>query len=373
MPANHHRERATFLVEEHVVSVEGRRTFEPSPEGSESVAVQLTDEELLSGLRSILPDLVGAVQSGWVSFSHLVDAYRGKEGLDKDAHHQAEHAAIYPLVRKTFVATRGELADMYISKKVYAFAARTWSETKKKKPEFFFLYDLGNAPGATDIFSRIDQLSYDACRLLVDRNALERCQNELYSSATNLIGILEEQSEHPDMPLDKDKVAVVQRDLDELERRYLQTQARLDYSSGVVLGAFSATAALLVLGPIGGLTSVSIVAAALASIGGMLSVVQRMADDTLAIKYDVGRRYLRMLGIARPVIGSFAGVLLLLAIHAKLIPLTLDGGAGVAYLLVAGFAVGWAERSIPDIFTRAGFTNGLPPAPGSQPPGGGAT
>ena len=330
--------------------------------------------ELLSKLEPTLPDLVASVRNAWVSFDDLTDAYEGREANAHNAEQTALKSAykqIYPLVRQTFVVAHGELLDLYPSPRIQAYAALTKPAKNPRlfsnglRPDFHFVYDLASAPVAGQMFSRIMQLAYDAKRI-VPGDALAECLDQLYSATTDLIGIIEEHSEHTDRSRELDKIAIVQRDLDQVELRYLQITARLWYFLGVMSGTALALVGSFAIGTAASIGSVEVTAIMFAAVGATLSVVQKMSDDTLIVKYVVGPFYLVLLGLARPVIGAFAGFLLQLAITAGLIPLNLSGAAGQAYILLSGFAVGWAERSIPDIFTRAGFTRGLPPESSSS-------
>jgi hypothetical protein len=323
---------------------------------------------LLHKLEPTLPDLVASVRNGWVSFDDLTDAYEGRDAKAKGAEQKAlknAYIQIYPFVRQTFVVARGELLDLYPSPRIQAYAAITKPARKPRwfsddpRPDFHFVYDLASAPVAGQMFSRITQLAYDA-RRIVPIGPLAECLSQLYSATTDLLGIIEEHSEHTDPSRELDKISIVQRDLDQVELRYLQITARLWYFLGVMSGTALALVGAFAIGTAGSIGSVEITAIMFAAVGATLSVVQKMSDDTLVVKYVVGPFYLFLLGLARPVIGAFAGFLLQLAITAGLIPLALSGAAGQAYILLSGFAVGWAERSIPDIFTRAGLSRGLP-------------
>jgi hypothetical protein len=382
----------SMAVDEVSISVEelkigGADQVKPQPATNE-VKRQLASpsgpeesERFLNALESKLPDLVAAARNRWASFEDLADAYSGKEGWD-DKDNKDAYVQIYPLVRKAFANAHGELVDMYASK-IDAYVAitrtpippkrQTAPETqatadtrsnrwpRRQEVEFHYLYDLGSTPVGAETFRRINQLSYDARRIL-DPKMLDDCLRELYSAATDLIGIVEEHSKNTDATLERAKITQVGLDLDELEVRYLKAKAQLLYFVGVTFGTATALLGILVFGLVAGLDFARVMAVMLGAVGALLSVVQKISDNTLTIKYDIGEFYLRLGGFTRPILGSFAAFLLLLAITADVIPLSKTGGGGTAYLWLAGFAIGWAERAIPDIFTRAGFKSGLPPA-----------
>src|SRR5216683_2602227 len=329
-------------------------------------------ERLLEQLEPIVPDLVAAVRNHWVSFVQLTDAYEGREFKTQSRDRQQLKQAcveIYPLLRQTFVEAHGELVDMYPSPRMHAYAALTKPVGPRRplrndpKPDFHFVYDPASVRVAGQLFSRITQLAYDAKRIVPSRR-LGECLDQLYSATTDLLGLLEEHSKHTDHAREMDKIAVIRGDLDQVELRYLQITARLWYFLGVLGGTGLAMFGTFAIGTAAKLSSVDIAAVMFSAIGATLSVVQKISDDSLTVRYVVGPFYLCFLGIVRPVIGAFAGFLLQLAMVAGLIPLSLSGFAGQSYILLAGFAVGWAERSIPDIFSRSGFSGGLPTAAG---------
>ncbi len=145
-----------------------------------------------------------------------------------------------------------------------------------------------------------------------------------------MLRIIEEHSEHTDLNRELEKISIVQRDLDQVELRYLQITARLWYFLGVMSGTALALVGSFTVGTARSIGSVEITAIMFAAVGATLSVVQKMSDDTLVVKYVVGPFYLFLLGLARPVIGAFAEFLLQLAISAGLIPLAISGAAGQA-------------------------------------------
>jgi hypothetical protein len=348
----------------------GANDVKPQPDTNEvksepaSVSGPGDIQKLLGELETVLPDLVTAVRTKSASFGDLAVAYSGKEGWE-DTVNQVNYARIYPLVRKAFEFAQGELIDFCPSEKDIWVAItkprKSRWPNRWQKADFSFLYNLGSSPVGTDTILRINQLAYDARRIL-DPKELDQCLRELYSATTDLIGIIEKHSKKTEPKTEQAKIADVGLNLDELEKRYLQVKAQLLYFAGVIFGTASAVIGILFLSTLAGFESVGVVATTLAAIGATISVVQKMSDEALTIKYDVGQFYIMLRGFTRPIIGSFAALLLLLAIKAELIPLSKTGAAEAAYLLLAGFAIGWAERAIPDIFTRAGFRGGLPPA-----------
>ena len=359
---------AAVLNETEVVAVVA--TPEPRGHPAQVAATAAAERrKLLAQLEPEIPDLVAAVRAEWVSFDQFIHA---SEGMD-DRTNPKRHAfrLIYPLVRAAFEKSHGRIIDVHLSPDIRASAAITMPPGKTTvisrdhhKPGFHFLFDMALAPLASNLYARITQLACDASRILPD-GALKECLHQLYSTTTDLLRIVE--GHGSDAPaVVQERLVVVKRDLDRIEQRYLQVSARLLYFTGVIVGTGAAIIAALLIGANSGVDSVWLTTIMFAAAGAMLSVVQKIADGTLTVRYVVGRFYLLMLGFVRPLIGAAAGFLLQLAMTAGIIPLSISGAGGKAYVLLAGFAVGFGERSIPDIFSRAGLSSGLPPASGTS-------
>ena len=367
---NGHVANPTLLTEMEVVAMPARPRKAPRQRLTQAgAAAAMERKELLMQLEFELPDLVAAVRTEWASFDQLIDASEGKD--DKNSPKRKAFGLIYPLVRAAFEKSHGRLIDVYLSPDIRAFAAITIPIEKRKllsrdnhKPGFHFLYDMASTPMASHLFARITQLACDAKRIL-PLHALAECLDQLYSTTTDLLRIVEGQGRHAP-GVEQERLAVVKRDLDRVELRYLQVTARLLYFTGVVAGAGAAIIGALAIGANSGVDSVWLTTIMVAAAGAMLSVVQKIAGDTFTVRYVVGRFYLLMLGFVRPLIGAAAGFLLQLAMTAGIIPLSTSGAGGTAYILLAGFAIGFGERSIPDIFSRAGLSSGLPPASDSS-------
>ncbi len=153
-------------------------------------------------------------------------------------------------------------------------------------------------------------------------------------------------------------LAIIIRDLDVIEFKYLTTDARRNF----FVGTIAMTSAILALVGAGVIASqwVTVLASpgpafplviTLGAIGAMLSVVQRMGANSLAVRYDLGSRYNRMLGSLRPLIGAFAGLLVWMLVQANL----LANATKTNYFLgVLALAVGVSERSIGDVVSASG-------------------
>jgi hypothetical protein len=149
-----------------------------------------------------------------------------------------------------------------------------------------------------------------------------------------------------------DLLAVIAGELDALELRYLKTAARTQYFIGAMAGVGVATIVTLV-GAAYGLDHLLLEMWLAGALGGMLSIIQRLNDDKLDVKYEVGPAAAALTGTFRPILGGFAGFLTLLLVLSRIVPLPVGTGSDGIYLVVLAFAAGFAERSIPDIISKA--------------------
>lgn len=353
----------------------------------------------LESARALLPELDQAINSEFVSYSQLVRAKWGMEDPlptedpPPSKALQAANWTLYPSVLKVFQASHGTIIDDYCHKVIRSGVARTSPHDKgdpthvpdrarqrtperARKHDFHFVYDLSTVPIGDDLLSRIDMLAADASRLL-NGQRLINCLDQLYSKATDLLGIVEEEinrrangGKHtplsaigPSRDLEgsnKHKVGLIEQDLNVIEKNYLLTQARLDYFRGAVACAF-AVVLLVLLGYgvakfdwlVPGLALVLV----LGTLGAFLSVVQRLGNDSLNVRYDLGRGYTIFLGFTRPLIGAFVGLLLWILVEAKIVA---NPTGSIFFLGALALAFGVAERTVGDIVTQTGVLGRLP-------------
>jgi len=258
---------------------------------------------------------------------------------------------------------------------------------RARQADFHFVYDLAMAPIGGELLTRVEMLASDATRVLGGRKLIE-CLDQLYSKTTDALGIIRafvtsgssrQTGDTADAPKvsgmvsaqphatlsPQDRLAIINRDLDVIELKYLITDARLQYFGGSVAGAL----AIGVLVAIGAALGQYIEAfrdlgrafglvVIFGSVGALLSVVQRMSSGSLDVRYDLGQNYVRLLGGFRPVIGAFGGVLVWLLAQAKILsnPTSTD-----FFFAALAFALGIAERSLGDVVTESGILARLTP------------
>ena len=295
----------------------------------------------------------------------------------------------YSKVLGAFEQTHGRLTDIYCSSDLECYLGQTvpvpasiwervwrrWNVSGKyppERPQFHFLYDLSKAgPDGGRLLARMQQLAAEAPRFLSGPD-LSDWVDRLYSTATDLAGVLEpaklDDSGQPHKTAKNgqlagvetssavsgrdDLLAVIKQDLDALELRYIKTPARALYFKAAMVGVGVAT--LVTLFGLGyGFDNIMIQMWMAGAIGAMLSVMQRLNDDKLDVQYEVGPALVSLIGTLRPILGGFAGFLTLLLVLSRIVPLPVGTGSDGVYLVVLAFAAGFAERSIPDIISKA--------------------
>ncbi len=386
------------------------------PDPAQKSDPEPTEEMDLESAKLWLPELDQALKSGFVSYSQLVRAKWGIEDpLPTDdpsrssKRLQAANKTLYPSVLKVFQESHGTIVDDYCKKVIWSAVARTSppngatsARTPKRaqKPDFHFVYDLAAVRIGDDLLSRIDMLAANASRLL-NGQPLINFMDQLYSKTTDLLGIVErlkpngeghdtsrkangsnhgsEEKASPATPprqgtpsvkrsdaepaiqdSDKHKVALIKDDLNAIELNYLVTRARLDY----LLGAFACSLSIVGLVAVGygiGInwlvrdTSLGLVLV-LGTLGAFVSVVQRVNNNSLKVRYDLGHGYTILLGATRPLIGAFAGFLIWILVQAQVVE---NPTKSIFFLGALALAAGIAERSVGDIVTQTGILGGL--------------
>jgi hypothetical protein len=330
---------------------------------------------------------------------------------------QAANRTLYPSVLKVFQESHGTIVDDYCKKVISSAVARTTPPNgatsarmpkRAQKPDFHFVYDLAAVRIGDDLLSRIDMLAANASRLL-NGQPLINFMDQLYSKTTDLLGIVERlkpngeghdtnqkanSSKHgpeekaatglkasPATPphqgtpsvtrsdaepviqdSDRHKVALIEDDLNDIELKYLVTRARLDY----LLGAFACSLAIVGLVAVGygiGIdwlvrdTSLGLVLV-LGTLGAFVSVVQRVNNNSLKVRYDLGHGYTILLGATRPLIGAFAGFLIWILVQAQVVE-NPTNPKSIFFLGALALAAGIAERSVGDIVTQTGILGRL--------------
>lgn len=351
---------------------------------------------------SDIRDFQAAIDRHEASFDQLMAARDYVN--DPDLHEQRRQTAqtYYPQVLQAFERANGRLVNIFCSHELGCYVGQTapslvsrFSQFRQrlnvfgtyppKDSVFHFFYDLTKAGvDGAPLLARVQHFANEAPRLLRGPD-LADCVARLYSTSTDLAGVLEEchntsspsggqepvagvtdghqptttgngrhakSDKHPHPTRQDDLLAVIAQELDALELRYLKTPARSVYFMGAMAGVGVATVVTLV-GIAFGLDNLLLQMWLAGAIGGMLSIFQRLNDDNLDVKYDVGPAAAALSGTLRPILGAFAGFLTLLLVLSRIVPLPVGTGSDGYYLVILAFAAGFAERSIPDIISKA--------------------
>lgn len=96
--------------------------------------------------------------------------------------------------------------------------------------------------------------------------------------------------------------------------------------------------------------------------GALISVLTRLSGEGLPLDYRFGERMLRLLGFARPVIGSVLALAVYWAVVGGLVPLDppLDPNTRFAFFIAIGFLAGFSERYAQDLLFVRGAEPGGP-------------
>jgi hypothetical protein len=363
---------------------------------------QEPDGDPFVDFESDISDFQAAINRDQASFDQLTTARAYVN--DPDLHEPRKQTAqkYYPLVLQAFESANGRLVNIFCSDELGCYVGQTaphvlsrFSQFRRglnvfrtyppKDPAFHFFYDLTKAGvDGAPLLARVQKLANEAPRLVRGPD-LADCVGRLYSTSTDLAGVLEEsrnisspsgghepvapvtdghqpsttvnvphtksdKSPHPSRQ--DDLLAVIAQELDAVELRYLKTPARSVYFMGAMAGIGVATIVTLVVAAFG-LDNLLLQMWLAGAIGGMLSIIQRLNDDKLDVKYEVGPAAVALSGTLRPILGGFAGFLTLLLVLSRIVPLPVGTGSDGYYLVILAFAAGFAERSVPDIISKA--------------------
>jgi hypothetical protein len=351
---------------------------------------------------SDIRDFQAAIDRDLASFDQLTTARGYVNDPDLPEPQKQKAQTYYPQVLQAFENANGRLVNIYCSDELGCYVGLTapmlasrfsrigrrlnvFGTYPPKDPVFHFFYDLTKAGvHGAPLLARVEQLAKETPRLLKGPD-LADCVARLYSTATDLAAVLEDDEKsgqsgghepvaavtdsqqpkttanglhaksdpRPSHPSTlTDMLDVISDELDTLELRYLKTQARAVYFLGAMVGIGVATVVTLV-GVAYGLDNLLLQMWLAGAVGGMLSIMQRLNDDNLDVKYQVGPAAAALSGTLRPILGGFAGFLTLLLVLSRIVPLPVSTGSDGYYLVILAFAAGFAERSIPDIISKA--------------------
>lgn len=224
---------------------------------------------------------------------------------------------------------------------------------------------LAEAEIACKVMAREAAIGFAGRRL---KPQLEEATDHAYSALTRVLGAADKVARDDIGDQDKDlaiasaaaEVKTVQQRIDVL----LQRQSRIEYFQGVLCGAVPTFALAAGIGIIAAHFWRSAVSPAaltgsitMASLGAVISVIQRMSTGSLVVDQTVAASQRRMLGGLRPAVGAVFGAVAYctlltgsLATGAR----TSTGPQSFAFFALAGFAAGFSERFATDMLERSG-------------------
>jgi hypothetical protein len=233
------------------------------------------------------------------------------------------------------------------------------------------------APEVAAQLHRLDELAIRA-RAVLSGVRETICLHLVAAAAAHLLSLADEAAapEHP-RKLDE-SLAEETRRIDEVEEYYNEAangQAQIVYVGGMV------TIAVLI-SVLGGLVlllhhktfQIAIVALIAGSVGAVISVIQRITNQSFQVDYDIGRPYAFFLGGLRPLIGGALAIAITFIFDSGILHLPTKSGnlrdqhmALIVIGFLAGFSERWAQDTLATALPQEHAVAEQKPAP-KQPP-----
>jgi uncharacterized membrane protein YeaQ/YmgE (transglycosylase-associated protein family) len=140
--------------------------------------------------------------------------------------------------------------------------------------------------------------------------------------------------------------------------RSAQRGAQFDYFVGMLWGVVGLAIAVFVLSRVrvSSLNPERFLGSLVAGgIGAVVSVMSRMTFGKLVLKYEAGSRFLRTLGVFRPLIGAVSGTVLYILVESSLLPIAgpTDASKQLYFFVGIAFLAGFSERWAQDMLAVA--------------------
>ena len=336
------------------------------------------------------PEFEAAIARGRASFAQSASCWFYSQRIFNDRESSRLRYERYrDRMYRAFEGAYGEVADSLYCRNAASAAALTrtrqnrWSIRGRRSEEELSLHLLDNLPdganrdadamAATDLLSQCDALASRAGEDLTGAEQY-RCIEDIYGCVTDLLGIYDEaaarlsperfaiEGSKPSDPLKRESqlIKLARKRLAEIANYYdrmAQRRAQVVYFGGMVIGVV----AVAVLVSVGWWAidsgSRAIVEGCLAAgaVGAVMSVLSRVTFERFKVAYDTGRRYIRLSGTSRPVVGAVFGLLFYFALEGGWIPLETptDSDAEFAFFVVGAFVAGYGERLAQDLLGQA--------------------
>ena len=309
------------------------------------------------------------------TFAELVYAHHGWR-TTRNGSEPTKAEELYRHTLKRFQTTHGDVVSAYWCSHIESAVALT------EKPRRFPLHPrIGfhretawatkRAPEIAAQLHRLDELAIRARTVLSGvREAI--CLHLVATCAGHLLSLADEAAA-PEDPAELDAVlAEEKKRIDEVEKYYCEAangQAQIVYVAGMATVA-------VVVSVLGGLVLlwqrdnllIGVVGLIAGAVGAVVSVIQRITNQSFHVDYDIGRPYAFFLGGLRPMIGGALAIAIVYTFDSGILNLPIASTTPYqehVALVVVGFLAGFSERWAQDTLTTA-----LPQqsAPAPDPP-----
>jgi hypothetical protein len=315
------------------------------------------------------------------SFSELVYAHSDWRGGSTDTRPGASEEQ-YRRTLERFESAHGGVVHAYWCSHIESAVALTEKPRRfPLRPRLGFHRESDWAtkrlPEIAAELHRLDELAIRARAVLSGvREAI--CLQLVASCAAHLLSLADEPAAPDHRHELNSALREERRRIDEVEKYYCEAangQAQIVYVAGMV------TVAVLI-SVLGGLSlllhhknfQVAVVALIAGSIGAVISVIQRITNQSFRVDYDIGRPYAFFLGGLRPMIGGALAIAVTFIFDSGILHLptaTKNSHEEHMALVVVGFLAGFSERWAQDTLATAMPQThpaaGQKPAP-QQPP-----
>ena len=313
---------------------------------------------------SVGPDngATGGVVGG-CTFTELVYAHHGWRTSPAESR-QGRAEELYRQTLHRFESTHCGVVRSYWCSHIESGVALTEKPRRfPRRPQIVFHRESDwatkRAPEIAAELHRLDELAIRARAVLSGvREAI--CLHLVAAAAAHLLSLADEAAapEHP-RALDK-SLAEERRQIDDVEEYYNEAangQAQIVYVGGMVVIA-------VLISVLGGLVlllhhktfQITIVALIAGAIGAVISVIQRITNQSFQVDYDIGRPYAFFLGGLRPLIGGAFAIAITFVFDSGILHLpTKSANLRDQHmaLIVVGFLAGFSERWAQDTLATA--------------------
>lgn len=313
----------------------------------------------------LFPDLYEAATTGRPSFKHLVQAWYLTVDPERDGDERAGNWLL-PRLRRRFAELHGGIEKEYYCVNTVGGCLLASNGTVHSifnaAPPLLVAHEID-----CKILAREARVAFSNSKL---KAQLDEATDHAYSALTRVLGAADQLAakEEPDTDTRARIVESVAEEVATAKHRVeilMQRQSRYEYFVGSLLGTVPTlgTLALLALAIDRFWSSTLDVAslagaATMATLGALISVVQRMSMGDLIVDSTASTGQRVLLGALRPAVGAIFGSVayfaLLTGIVASGATASSNEPSSFAFFAITGFAAGFSERFATDMLERAG-------------------